>query len=156
MEDLCFRVQIIQDMAFVYEPFAMDGSFASVILDWGSPTTNQVIRQYIQDRLPSNRVFHTFTLPAKKTGATSWYYIGAQIWTLTPHFPIWRAMSEKAKRSVVVRLKRRCKGSYSEDELRQMMDDGHLEQFCVEVSSRLLKDTSEAFAQRLGYSKRSK
>ncbi|KIJ20316.1 hypothetical protein PAXINDRAFT_7564 [Paxillus involutus ATCC 200175] len=155
-EDLCFRVQIIRDMAFVYEPFAMDGTFTSVILDWGPPTVNQVIRQYIQDNLPSNHVFHTFTLPAKKdkTGASCWYYIGAHVWTLTPHFPIWGSMSEKAKRSVVVRLKRRSKGSYSEDELQQMIDDGRLEQFCVEVSSRLLKDTSEAFAQRLGYLKR--
>ncbi|KIL00054.1 hypothetical protein PAXRUDRAFT_822073 [Paxillus rubicundulus Ve08.2h10] len=143
-------------MAFVYEPFAMDGSFTSVILDWGSPADNQSARQYIQSSIPSDRVLHTFTLPAKKdkTGATCWYYIGAHTWTLTPHFPIWRSMNKKAKRSVIVGLRRRCKGNYSEDELCQMMDDGRLEQFCVEVSSRLLKDTSEAFAQCLGYLKR--
>ncbi|KAF9247366.1 hypothetical protein BU15DRAFT_70179 [Melanogaster broomeanus] len=153
MDDLCFRVQIIRDMAFVYEPFAMDGTNTSVILDWGSPTDNLLTANYIQSNLPRNCVFHTFTLPAKKdmTGETSWYYIGAHTWTLTPHFPIWPSMSEKTKKSVILRLKKRCKGQYSEDELRQMLEDGRLEQFCVEVASRLLKDTSEAFAERLGY-----
>ncbi|KAF9226628.1 hypothetical protein BS17DRAFT_806729 [Gyrodon lividus] len=163
MDDLCFRAQIIRDMAFVYEPFAMDGTYTSIILDWGSPTDNQATRNYIQSNLPKDRVFHTFTLPAKKartldiafqdkTGNSSWYYIGAHTWTLTPHFPIWRSMSEKAKRSVVVRLKKRCKGSFSEDELRRMVEDGRLDQFCVEVSSKSLKDISEAFAGHLGYS----
>ncbi|KIJ70123.1 hypothetical protein HYDPIDRAFT_104793 [Hydnomerulius pinastri MD-312] len=159
MDDLCFRVQIIRDMAFVYEPFAMDGTHSSVILDWGSPEDNQGTASYITNNLPSNRVFHTFTLPSKKdsSGTTSWYYIGAHTWAITPHFDIWRVLSDKSKKTVVTRLKRRCKGSHSDFELYQRIGDGRLEQFCVEVSSRSLKDVSEAFAEsKLGYARPAK
>lgn len=66
MDDLCFRVQIIRDMAFVYEPVAMDGPSTSVLFDWGSPADNQDTATYIQTTIPGNGIFHTFILPSKK------------------------------------------------------------------------------------------
>lgn len=66
MDDLCFRVQIIRNMAFVYEPIAMDGPSTSVLFDWGSPTDNQNTAMYIQTTIPGNNVFHTFTLSSKR------------------------------------------------------------------------------------------
>lgn len=66
MDDLCFRVQIIRDMAFIYEPVAMDSPSTSVLFDWGSPADNQDTATYIQTTISGNNIFHTFTLPAKK------------------------------------------------------------------------------------------
>jgi hypothetical protein len=66
MDDLCFRVQIIRDMAFIYEPVAMDGPSTSVLFDWGSPADNQDTATYIQATISGNNIFHTFTLPARK------------------------------------------------------------------------------------------
>lgn len=69
MEDLCFRIQIIRDMAFIYEPVAMDGPSTSVLFDWGSPADNQDAATYIQTITPGNNIFHTFTLPSKRVCA---------------------------------------------------------------------------------------
>lgn len=66
MDDLCFRIQIIRNMAFVYEPITMDGPSTSVLFDWGSPADNQDTSVYIQTTIPGNNIFHTFTLSAKK------------------------------------------------------------------------------------------
>lgn len=69
MDDLCFRIQIIRDMAFIYEPVAMDGPSTSVLFDWGSPADNQDTATYIQTTNSGNNIFHTFTLPSKKVRA---------------------------------------------------------------------------------------
>ena len=66
MDDLCFRIQIIRDMAFIYEPVVMDGRSTSVLFDWGSPSDNQDTATYIQKSTPGSTIFHTFTLPSKK------------------------------------------------------------------------------------------
>lgn len=66
MDDLCFRIQIIRDMAFIHEPVAMDGPSTSVLFDWGTPADNQDTERYIKTSIPGNGVFHTFTLPNKK------------------------------------------------------------------------------------------
>lgn len=66
MDDLCFRVQIIHNMAFIYEPIVMDGPSTSILFDWGSPADNQHTAKYIQTGIPGDNVFHTFTLSPKK------------------------------------------------------------------------------------------
>lgn len=64
MDDICFRIQIIRDMAFVHEPVTMDGPSTSILFDWGSPADNRDTAGYIQTN--AGNIFHTFTFPPKK------------------------------------------------------------------------------------------
>lgn len=58
----------------------------------------------------------------------------------------------KAKEVVTGKLQRRCNRGLSQQEIAEMIQDGRLQQFCIEVSGRLLKDVSRAFARTsLGY-----
>ncbi|KAI6023253.1 hypothetical protein BKA83DRAFT_4054184 [Pisolithus microcarpus] len=57
MDDLCFRVHIVDDMAFVYEPFTMDCPSASVLLDWGTQYDNTLTARYIRNNLKTHRFF---------------------------------------------------------------------------------------------------
>ncbi|KAH7931189.1 hypothetical protein BV22DRAFT_1136191 [Leucogyrophana mollusca] len=149
MDDLCFRVQIVDDIAFVYDPFAMDGPTKSMLMDWGTKDVNAVTVKYIAERRPANSVLHTFTLPLKKN---AWYYIGAHSWNIVEDFwSIWPTLGNKSRDVVIAKLRNRCNHMMSRDELAQMMEDGRLEQLCVEISSRSLKSESRAFAFKLGY-----
>jgi hypothetical protein len=61
-------------------------------------------------------------------------------------------MFAKAKQVVTGKLQRRCNRGFSQQEIAEMVQDGRLQQFCIEVSSRSLKDLSQAFAKTsLGY-----
>lgn len=71
MDNICLRVQIIKNMAFVYEPFSMDCPSASMILDWGSPTDNQTTARHISDNASIHPFLHTFILPVNKVGFDS-------------------------------------------------------------------------------------
>jgi len=66
MDNVCLRVQIVKNMAFVYEPFSMDCPSASMILDWGSPTDNLTTARHISDNVNIHPFLHTFILPVKK------------------------------------------------------------------------------------------
>lgn len=150
MDDLCFRVHIVDNMAFVYEPFTMDCPSASVLLDWGSQYDNTLAARYIRNSLKTHSFFHTFILSANKD---TWYYIGAHTWTPITLFPVWSALNDRNKRKVVDSLRARSHQKYSTEKISQMLDDGHLVQFCVQVSSATLTSHSEAFAERLDYRK---
>ncbi|KAG6336537.1 hypothetical protein ID866_2559 [Astraeus odoratus] len=166
MDNFCFRVQIINEMAFVYEPFSLDCSSASLILDWGALEENLTTARYIASKMKGHPFFHTFILPTKKD---VWYYIGAQAWTLTRLFPIWKTLGDrvsalrcsvrlainlsKSKQKVVSRLEVRCCQKLSTQDICQMLDDRVLAQFCVEVSSTSLLAHSQAFGEKLDYRK---
>jgi hypothetical protein len=58
----------------------------------------------------------------------------------------------KAKQVVTGKLQRRCNRGLSQQEIGEMIQDGQLQQFCIEVSSQSLKELSRAFAKTsLGY-----
>ncbi|KAI6105854.1 hypothetical protein F5141DRAFT_1216583 [Pisolithus sp. B1] len=165
MDDLCFRVHIVDDMAFIYEPFTMDCPSASLLLGWGTQSDNVLTARYITINLTTRPFFHTFILSGKKD---TWYYIGAHTWTPINLFSVWSVMDggvsgstnsysrlygHQTKRKVVDRLWAHGHQKHTKEDIRQMLDDGHLVQFCVEVSSATLTPHSEAFAKRLDYQK---
>ncbi|KAI6130375.1 hypothetical protein EDD16DRAFT_1470376 [Pisolithus croceorrhizus] len=150
MDDLCFRVHIVDDMAFIYEPFTMDCPSASLLLGWGTQSDNVLTARYITINLTTRPFFHTFILSGKKD---TWYYIGAHTWTPINLFSVWSVMDGGTKRKVVDRLWAHGHQKHTKEDIRQMLDDGHLVQFCVEVSSATLTPHSEAFAKRLDYQK---
>jgi hypothetical protein len=53
-------------MAFVYDPFSMDGPGESLLMDWGTPDTNETVHAYIIKKRPRDRILHTFTFPVKR------------------------------------------------------------------------------------------
>ncbi|KAG1906997.1 uncharacterized protein F5891DRAFT_999729 [Suillus fuscotomentosus] len=140
-DEHCFPLQIVDNMAFT-------------------------VHAYIVKNCPRDRVLHTFTFPVKRG---VWYYIGAQKWDVKDIFEIWSTLGDrvslrslvrgsltlifvKAKEVVTGKLQRRCNRRLSQQEIAEMIQDGRLQQFCIEVSGRLLKDVSRAFAKTsLGY-----
>ncbi|KAH7914435.1 hypothetical protein BJ138DRAFT_1177355 [Hygrophoropsis aurantiaca] len=151
MDDLCLRIQIVEDIAFVYDPFTMDGPSASMLMDWGSETANAETVMYIIERIPANSVMHIFTLPRKKN---LWYYIGAHTWDIVNDFwPVWPTLGDPSKGVVIAKLRNRCNHQKTQEELVQMMDDGRLEQLCIKISSKDLKATSRAFMSKLGFTR---
>lgn len=148
-DEHCFRLQIVDNMAFVHDPFSMDGPGESLLMDWGIPDANETVHTYIVKKRPRDRVLHTFTFPVKRG---VWYYIGAHKWNVKDLFDVWPTLGDRAKEVVTGKLQRRCNRSLSQQEIAEMIQDGRLQQFCVEVSSRSLKDLSRAFAKTsLGY-----
>ncbi|KAG2369644.1 hypothetical protein BDR07DRAFT_1388031 [Suillus spraguei] len=145
----CFRLQIIDNMAFVHDPFSMDGPGESLLMDWGTPDANETVRAYIVKKRPRDRVLHTFTFPLKRG---IWYYIGAHRWNVRDLFEVWPTLDDRAKEVVTGKLQRRCNRGLSQQEVAEMIQVGRLQQFCIEVSSLSLKDLSRAFAKMsLGY-----
>ena len=59
-------MQIVNNMAFVHDPFSMDGPNESLLMDWGTPDANEKVRAYIVRKCPRDRVLHTFTFPVKR------------------------------------------------------------------------------------------
>jgi len=53
-------------MAFVHDPFSMDGPGESLLMDWGIPDANETVHTYIVKKRPRDRVLHTFTFPVKR------------------------------------------------------------------------------------------
>ncbi|KAG1806619.1 uncharacterized protein HD556DRAFT_1436561 [Suillus plorans] len=148
-DEHCFPLQIVDNMAFVHDPFSMDGPGGSFLMNWGTPGANETVHAYIVKNCPRDRVLHTFTFPVKRG---VWYYIGAQKWNVKDIFEIWSTLGDKAKEVVTGKLQRRCNRGLSQQEIAEMIQDGRLQQFCIEVSGRLLKDVSRAFAKTsLGY-----
>ncbi|KAG1752605.1 uncharacterized protein EDB91DRAFT_1243368 [Suillus paluster] len=145
----CFHMQIVDNMAFVYDPFSMDGPGESLLMDWGTPDANETVRGYVVKKRPRDRILHTFTFPVKRG---VWYYIGAHAWNVKDLFEVWPTLNDKAKETVTAKLRRRCNRRHSQQDITEMIQDGRLQQFCVEVSSRSLKALSREFAKtRLGY-----
>lgn len=148
-DEHCFHLQIVDNMAFVYDPFSMDGPGESLLMDWGTPDANEIVHAYIVKRRPRDRVLHTFTFPVKRG---VWYYIGAHKWNVKDLFEVWPTLGDRAKEVVTGKLQRRCNRRFSQQEIVEMIQDGRLQQFCIEVSSRSLKDLSRGFAKTsLGY-----
>ncbi|KAG2156245.1 hypothetical protein DEU56DRAFT_226206 [Suillus clintonianus] len=131
-------------MAFVYDPFSMDGPGESLLMDWGTPDANEAVRAYIVKKRPRDRVLHTFTFPAKRG---VWYYIGAHAWNVKDLFEVWPTLGDRPKEVVTGKLQRRCNRRHSQQEIGSMIQDGRLQQFCVEVSSRSLNALSREFAK---------
>lgn len=145
----CFHLQIVDNMAFIHDPFSMDGPSESLLMDWGTPDANEIVHAYIVKKRPRDRVLHTFTFPVKRG---VWYYIGAHKWNVKDLFEVWPTLGDRAKEVVTGKLQRRCNRRLSQQEITEMIQDGRLQQFCIEVSSRSLKDLSRAFAKTsLGY-----
>lgn len=148
-DEHCFHLQIINNMAFVHDPFSMDGPGESLLMDWGTPDANETVHAYIVKKRPRDRILHTFTFPVKRG---VWYYIGAHKWNVKDLFEVWPTLGDRAKQVVTGKLQRRCNRGLSQQEIGEMIQDGQLQQFCIEVSSRSLKDISRAFAKTsLGY-----
>ncbi|KAG0709821.1 hypothetical protein DFH29DRAFT_885932 [Suillus ampliporus] len=148
-DEHCFHTQIVDNMAFVYDPFSMDGPGESLLMDWGTPDGNETVRAYVVKKRPGDRVLHTFTFPVKRG---VWYYIGAHAWNVKDLFEVWPTLNDRAKDVVTAKLRRRCNRRHTQQELAEMIQDGRLQQFCVEVSSRSLKTLSREFAKTsLGY-----
>jgi hypothetical protein len=66
MDEHCFHLQIVNNMAFVHDPFSMDGPGESLLMDWGTPGANEKVREYVVRERPKDRVLHTFTFPVKR------------------------------------------------------------------------------------------
>lgn len=148
-DEHCFHLQIINNMAFVHDPFSMDGPGESLLMDWGTPNANEAVHAYIIKKRPRDRILHTFTFPVKRG---VWYYIGAHKWNVKDLFEVWPTLGDRAKQVVTGKLQRRCNRGLSQQEIGEMIQDGQLQQFCIEVSSRSLKELSRAFAKTsLGY-----
>jgi hypothetical protein len=57
----------------------------------------------------------------------------------------------EAKEAVTAKLRRRCNRRLSQQDIAGMIQDGKLQQFCIEVNSRSLRTLSQEFAKaRLG------
>ena len=75
MDEHCFHLQIIDNMAFVYDPFSMDGPSESLLMDWGTPGANEKVHEYVVEKCPKDRVLHTFTFPVKRVRPTQSFMI---------------------------------------------------------------------------------
>ncbi|EIW82360.1 hypothetical protein CONPUDRAFT_81851 [Coniophora puteana RWD-64-598 SS2] len=145
------NVYIEGEVAFVGNPFTLEGPDGSHLIDWGTSDLNARMEQYIQDR-PGGTALHTFFWHSR-TG--KWFYIGAHIWTpvgLT--WEVWRTLSERSQEFVANRLRMRGGEVETEAQIIAQLDSNRLEQIVIELSSVGQRETSEAFLREYGLSPR--
>lgn len=141
IEEHGLRIQIMDELAFVYDPIVLEGLSTSCLIDWGQKSRNLAAVKYVTK---GNHVFHTFFFPVKKN---AWYYFGAMTWTPVKQRSMWSTLGTKSKTKLAAKLKDRCGGRLRKKEIGLLVEEGEsLEQICFEISGDSTKAASRSFA----------
>jgi len=142
------RIQIIGDLAFIYDPIILEGPSTTCLIDWGRKSRNMGALKYITRGRTVNPVFHTFFFPVKMD---CWYYFGAMTWTTIEQRSMWPALSIKSKAKLTAKLKDRCGGNLGKEEIIRLIEEDSLQQICFEISGHSTMAASRSFALKMGF-----
>jgi len=142
------RIQIMGDLAFIYDAIILEGPSATCLIDWGRKNRNIGAVKYITRGRMVNPVFHTFFFPVKMD---CWYYFGAMTWNTIEQRSMWPALSIKSKAKLTAKLNDRCGGNLRKDEIIRLIEQGTLQQICFEISGHSTQAVSRSFALKMGF-----
>ncbi|KIM91101.1 hypothetical protein PILCRDRAFT_164183 [Piloderma croceum F 1598] len=148
-------LQIIDKLAFVYDPIILEGPSATYIIDWGRENRNmRDVRNVTHGRMGYPE-FHTFFYPVKKD---AWYYFGHMTWVpVGKLWSLWPTLKPMSRAKLTSKLRDRSGGKMSREEITRLIEDDCLEQNCFEISgndSRAVT-ASCSFASKMGFSGKS-
>jgi len=123
--DLCMRVQIIKDIAFVYDPIFLESGKSSYFIDWGYKNVNEGIIGHVK-KYP---VYNTFVFPR---AMKNWFFIGSLQWNVTDGWDVYPTLGPKSRDEIVKKLMERC-GGEDQRHVEELLSGGKVEQICIEM-----------------------
>ncbi|KZT13031.1 uncharacterized protein LAESUDRAFT_710131 [Laetiporus sulphureus 93-53] len=168
MRDPCMRIHIHDDMMFVLQPLVYEGP-SSYLISWSEEIVNQNMKEYIVqgDRRPVDSVFHMFANPC---ATDAWFYLGAHKLTVRELRSVWhktlrgqvgspssscadlvKCDPTQDKHKLAAELEKRWRYSpLDRRDIAGRVEQGELEQFCIELDSTGQLAKSIDFVKTLG------
>ncbi|KAF8640019.1 hypothetical protein AX17_001263 [Amanita inopinata Kibby_2008] len=141
--NLCLRVHILKDAAFVYDPIFLDLETRTFLVDWGRKEDNERIANFIK-RSTRKPIYNTFVFPKNKG---SWFYIGGHTWTVSENEAVWPTLGPSSQGKLISKLSDRCDGAGDGARVGEMLETTQVEQICIHLSDH--PQLSQAYATRM-------
>ncbi|KAI0089119.1 hypothetical protein BDY19DRAFT_944250 [Irpex rosettiformis] len=139
-----FHLAVYGEHLFIVDPVVLQTSTQTLLVNWGFPKHNQAIRDVLwgntgNDSEPPPITYHTFVRRRIHKGkglfTLEWSYAGFLRWTERQTVAKWPSYVIDARRNLSKGLLKRWGTQFDEEELSGYIQNGEMQQLCIELSS---------------------